>query len=62
VIPARVVLLDPASGREEHWRDFVPPDAAGVNALQVFRFAQNGAYAYSYFRSLSNLFLVSGVK
>ena len=62
VIPARVVLVDPASGREEYWRDFVPPDAAGVNALQVFRFAPNGAYAYSYFRSLSNLFLVSGVK
>jgi len=62
VIPARVDLLDPASGREEHWRDLVPPDAAGVNALQVFRIAPNGAYAYSYFRSLSNLYLVSGVR
>jgi eukaryotic-like serine/threonine-protein kinase len=61
-IPARLVLLDPATGKEEPWREIVPADAAGINALQAFRIAPNGAYAYSYFRSLSNLFLVEGVK
>jgi Tol biopolymer transport system component len=61
-IPAPIVILDPATGRQEPWRELVPADAAGINALQVFRFAPNGSYAYSYFRSLSNLFLVDGVR
>ncbi|HEY1251112.1 MAG TPA: protein kinase [Thermoanaerobaculia bacterium] len=62
IIPAHIVLLDLAAGKQEPFRDIVPADAAGLNALQVFRFAANGAYAYSYFRSLSNLFLVEGVR
>jgi hypothetical protein len=62
VIPARLVLFDPATGKEEPWREIVPADAAGINALQGFRIAPNGAYAYSYFRSLSTLFLVEGVR
>jgi eukaryotic-like serine/threonine-protein kinase len=61
-VPASIMLLDPATGRLEPWRDLVPADAAGINALQVFRVASNGAYAYSYSRSLSNLYLVDGLK
>ena len=40
----------------------MPDDAAGINALQTIRIAPNGAYAYSYYRQLSTLFLVEGVK
>jgi Tol biopolymer transport system component len=61
-IPAQIVLLDPATGKQEPWRELVPADATGINALQVFRALPNGVYAYSYFRSLSNLYLVDGVK
>jgi Tol biopolymer transport system component len=61
-IPAQVVLFDPATGKQEPWRELVPADSTGINALQVFRISSDGAYAYSYFRSLSNLFLVEGVK
>ena len=61
-IPASVVLVDPATGRVAPWGDLVPADATGINSLQALRFAPNGAYAYSYFRSLSSLFLVEGVK
>ena len=42
--------------------EFVPADATGVNGLMSFRSAPNGAYAYSYFRNLSNLYLVEGLK
>jgi eukaryotic-like serine/threonine-protein kinase len=62
VIPARIVTVDPATGKQEPFRSLVPADAAGLNSLQGIRFARNGAYAYSYFRSLSNLFLVEGVR
>jgi Tol biopolymer transport system component len=61
-IPMRIVLLDPATGRQEPWRNLAPADSAGVNGLQPFRVAPNGAYAYGYYRSLSNLFLVEGLK
>ena len=49
------------TGREELWREFFPADATGVNGLIAFRNAPNGAYAYSYFRNLSNLYLVEGL-
>ena len=54
--------MDPATGRAENPREFVPADATGLNAIQGFRMAPNGAYAYSYYRNLSNLYLVEGVK
>jgi hypothetical protein len=57
-----IVLLDTATGQQQPWRELVPADATGINALQAFRIASNGAYAYSYFRSLSNLFLVEGIR
>ena len=40
----------------------MPADATGLNALNVLRVAPNGAYSYSYFRALSNLYLVEGLK
>ncbi len=61
-IPMRIYALDPETGREELWREFFPADATGVNGLVAFRNAPNGAYAYSYFRNLSNLYLVEGLK
>jgi hypothetical protein len=61
-LPMRLFAVDIETGREEIWREFLPTDATGLNGLISFRNAPNGAYAYSYFRSLSNLFLVEGVK
>ncbi len=62
VVPMRVFLVDPSTGRQEPWRDLLPADATGLNALSGLRVARNGAYAYTYFRLLSNLFLVEGVR
>jgi len=43
-------------------KDLVPADATGINGLQGLRIGPDGSYAYSYFRNLSSLFLVDGVK
>ncbi len=61
-VPVPVVLHDPATGKQEAWRTFVPADATGVNNIVTMRIAPNGAYAYSYYRQLSTLFLVEGVR
>ena len=61
-MPMRLFALDPDTGREELWREFFPSDATGINSLIAFHNAPNGAYAYSYFRNLSSLYLVEGLK
>jgi Tol biopolymer transport system component len=61
-MPVPIVLHDPVTGRQEPWRTLVPPDATGVNQIVTMRVAPNGAYAYSYYRQLSTLFLVEGVR
>jgi Tol biopolymer transport system component len=62
VIPMRIVLHDPATGREEPFGNFVPSDASGVSGMYGFHIAGNGAWAYSTSRTLSELFLVGGVR
>jgi len=63
--PFRVFRIDAATGRRESWLETSPPDPAGVIPLHV-----SGApltpdgryYAYSYLRTLSDLFLVEGLR
>jgi len=54
--------IDPLTGRKEDWRELLPVDSTGMNAVNALRVSGNGAYAYSYFRSLSNLYLVEGIR
>jgi Tol biopolymer transport system component len=62
-LPARVVRIDLATGREEKWRDLLPADSAGLNGIVGIRVTPDGAhYAYSYYRSLSNLYLAQGIR
>lgn len=62
-IPARVVRIDPTSGREEKWREILPADAAGLNSIVGLRIARDGKhYAYSYYRSLSSLYIANGIR
>jgi DNA-binding winged helix-turn-helix (wHTH) protein/Tol biopolymer transport system component len=50
------------TGRSEIWRDLKPPDAAGVRGLGGFVVSRDGtAYAYSFFRILSDLYVVEGI-
>jgi eukaryotic-like serine/threonine-protein kinase len=60
-IPMHVDILDLATGKSENLYDLIPSDSTGINALQGLRITANRAYAYSYYRQLSNLFLVDGL-
>jgi len=62
-LPARVVRIALATGREEKWRDLLPADSAGLNTIFGVKVTPDGSrYAYSYFRSLSNLYLAEGIR
>jgi dipeptidyl aminopeptidase/acylaminoacyl peptidase len=63
--PLRVFRVDVATGHREPWLDVSPPDLAGVNALNFFVAAltpDGRYYAYGYLRTLSDLFLVEGLR
>jgi Tol biopolymer transport system component/predicted Ser/Thr protein kinase len=62
-LPAKVYRLEVATGRKELWRELMPSDAAGVVSLSTPVIALDGqSYAYSYIRTLSELYLVEGIK
>jgi serine/threonine protein kinase len=60
---ARIALLDLETGRKQPWKTLRPSDPAGVTDVELFYPALDGrAYVYGYTRSLSDLFLVEGLK
>lgn len=62
-LPARIFRVFLDSKRREEILALTPPDPAGVlNVLDARFSADNKAYAYSYFRVLSDLWVVDGVK
>ncbi|MGE5834477.1 MAG: TolB family protein, partial [Acidobacteriota bacterium] len=62
-IPADIYTLDIATGRRQPWKSLSPPDTAGVYSIIEFQITPSGnAYAYSYTRLLSQLYLVRGLK
>jgi tRNA A-37 threonylcarbamoyl transferase component Bud32/Tol biopolymer transport system component len=62
-VPARIFQLNLTTGLRGLWKSLVPPDAAGVYSITEFRITPKGdAYAYSYSRLLSQLYLVRGLK
>jgi len=62
-IPAKIVRLDLISGRQQDFKDIAPPDPAGIQILPLIRFSvDRKSYAYSYYRVLSDLYVVEGLK
>ena len=60
---ARIALLDLATGRKQPWRVLSPADPAGVAAITYAYVTPDGrAYVYDYTRTLSDLFLVEGLR
>jgi serine/threonine protein kinase/Tol biopolymer transport system component len=62
-LPAKIsrVFLD--TGRREETREIMPPDPAGVQTISGVQFSADGkSYAYSYYRVLSDLWVVDGLK
>ena len=61
--PARIVRVDPETGRSEPWRELLVADPAGVHGMPSVRMTSDGrAYAYSYYRGLSELYAVDGLR
>jgi len=62
-LPARVFRLDPATGQKQPWKDLMPTDAAGITDLGPILITPDAkTYVYEYGRTLSDLYLVEGVK
>ena len=62
-ITARIFRLDLSTGHRELWKELLPSDPAGVWYVDPIFIASDGkSYAYSFWRELSDLFLVEGLK
>ncbi len=62
-LPCRIYKLDVASGRRDLVREMSPADPAGVVATHEVEITPDGrAYAYSFVRILSELFIAEGLK
>ncbi|MFZ0735248.1 MAG: protein kinase [Candidatus Sulfotelmatobacter sp.] len=62
-IPAQVFRIDVATGQRTFWRFFEPADAAGIDTIRgVLVSADEKSYVYGYTRTLSDLYLVQGLK
>jgi serine/threonine protein kinase len=62
-LPFVVSLVDIASGKRKIWKQIVPADAAGVDNVGFIIFTSDmKSYVYSYARTLSDLYLVDGLK
>ncbi len=61
--PARVFRLDVATGRREVWKELMPGDPAGINALIANAISADGqTVLFLYGRSLDDLYLAEGLK
>jgi hypothetical protein len=62
-IPAKVYELELSTGKRRLWKELVPADAAGIDTIRgVTITPQTNTYVYGYIRTLSDLYLVEGLK
>ncbi len=61
--PARIDIIDVATGQRRLWKELTPPDPAGVSSMgPIVITADGSAYAYSYRRLLDDLFAADGLR
>jgi DNA-binding winged helix-turn-helix (wHTH) protein/sugar lactone lactonase YvrE len=62
-VPAKITRIDVGSGQREVWKELAPRDPAGVWSMMRVLLTRDGtSYAYGFSRSLSELYLVEGLK
>jgi eukaryotic-like serine/threonine-protein kinase len=62
-VPAQVYRVDLTTGQRTLWKTMEPADAAGIDTIgRVMLSADSKSYVYSYVRTLSDLYLVQGLK
>ena len=61
-LPARISRLDVETGARKPWMELMPGDPTGITFIRAPHFSRDeSAYAYSYARTLSKLYLVKGL-
>jgi dipeptidyl aminopeptidase/acylaminoacyl peptidase len=58
----KIKRLDVTTGRKEIWRELKTPDPVGVEIGQIVMTPDGTAYAYSFERDISTLYLAKGLK
>jgi hypothetical protein len=62
-IPAEVFKLDTTTRQRELWRTISPPDRTGLRTIRLVLPTPDGKYyVYDYERTLSDLYLVTGIR
>jgi len=62
-VPLRVTKLDVATGAREPWKELMPADGSGiVDLAPVVPTPDGSAYVYGYSRTLSDMYVVDGLK
>jgi Tol biopolymer transport system component len=62
-LPLQVSRLDLVTGKRQPWRQIAPADPAGVQRIVTLQFSPDGkSYVYSLGRTLSDLYVVDGLK
>jgi eukaryotic-like serine/threonine-protein kinase len=62
-IPSKVVELELSTGKRKLWKELVPADAAGIDTIRAITITPDAkAYVYGYIRTLSDLYVVDGLK
>lgn len=58
----KVFRRDLITGRREAWREITPADPTGILSFWPLLSADGRSYVYSFWRSLSSLYLVEGLR
>jgi hypothetical protein len=62
-LPMKIVRYDLASGRTEPWREIAIADPAGFRQFNRVVLTPDGqSYAYAFWRAISRLYVVRGLK
>jgi eukaryotic-like serine/threonine-protein kinase len=62
-IPAKVFQIDLSTGQRKPWKELVPSESAGIDTIRGVELSADGkSYVYGYVRTLSDLYLVEGLK
>jgi Tol biopolymer transport system component len=61
-IPTKVYRVNVSTGRRELWRSLMPTDAGGVSEIGPLPTVGGESYVYSYSRTVSDLYIVDGLK
>jgi hypothetical protein len=62
-LPVEITRVDLATGRRSPFKEIVPADPSGVQAIPTIRISADGkSYSYTVGRILSDLFVVDGLK